>query len=328
MHTPTEQNYLFRCTHNNPRDKAEVLSGPGISRYVYDIVALSEVVTKYVSSRGKRYERVWFKLKLWFSTSLMTKIAKKQRLFMAKRLIFSINLRVVVYTLSYEAETWVMRKDERQKLRYIMKMKCLGSVCGATRMERLGNEEVRRRVGVKEKTGGRVDRKILKWFGHVKRMSGQWLTKKVCESRVEGRSDRGRPYEVAGLSQKRVQCEFTGAERCKGIVHRLTELEGLDERCKCIGCDLECLRHEGKKECRTPMKWHLPLHWSLGGAGPYNGVCWSFIWWSHRPDNHISSMASLQYVPRSVCVCVERELMLYHFIFCQSIPSHGERALV
>ena len=36
----------------------------------------------------------------------------------------------------------------------------------------------------------RVDQKVLKWFDHVERMSGGWLTKKVYESEVEGRGDR------------------------------------------------------------------------------------------------------------------------------------------
>ena len=34
------------------------------------------------------------------------------------------------------------------------------------------NEEVRRSVGVKEKTTDRVDQRVLKWFGNVDRKRG------------------------------------------------------------------------------------------------------------------------------------------------------------
>ena len=39
----------------------------------------------------------------------------------------------------------------------------------------------------------RVDRMVLKWFGHVNRMSREWLAKLVYESEAEGRRDRSRP---------------------------------------------------------------------------------------------------------------------------------------
>ena len=43
-------------------------------------------------------------------------------------------------------------------------------------MDRGGNDEVRCRVGVRDKMSDTVDRKVLKWFGHVERMSGEWTT--------------------------------------------------------------------------------------------------------------------------------------------------------
>ena len=41
-------------------------------------------------------------------------------------------------------------------------------------------------MGVKEKMSKRVDRKVLKWFGHVERMGDERLTKKVYKSEVGG----------------------------------------------------------------------------------------------------------------------------------------------
>ena len=59
--------------------------------------------------------------------------------------------------------------------------------------DRVRNEVVRERVGVPEKLSGRVDRKVLKWFGHVERMGSERMTKRVYMSEVEGQRGRGRP---------------------------------------------------------------------------------------------------------------------------------------
>ena len=39
-------------------------------------------------------------------------------------------------------------------------------------------EVVRERVDVPEKLSKRLDRKVLKWFGHVERMGSEIMTKK------------------------------------------------------------------------------------------------------------------------------------------------------
>ena len=52
---------------------------------------------------------------------------------------------------------------------------------------------MRERVGVPESLSNRVDRKVLKWFGHVERMGGERLTKRVYMSEVGGVRRRGRP---------------------------------------------------------------------------------------------------------------------------------------
>ena len=38
-----------------------------------------------------------------------------------------------------------------------------------------------------------MDAKVLKWFGHVERLSGKRLSQRVCVFEVEGSGDRGRP---------------------------------------------------------------------------------------------------------------------------------------
>ena len=100
--------------------------------------------------------------------------------------------RIVVPTVMYGSETWGMRREERNKLD-VSEMQCLRNMCGVTRWNRLRNVAVRERVGVKEELSKRVDRKVLKWFGHVERMGDERLTKKVYKSEVGGERPVGRP---------------------------------------------------------------------------------------------------------------------------------------
>ncbi len=54
---------------------------------------------------------------------------------------------VVVPTVIYGAETWNMREAERRRLN-VMEMRRLRSMCEVTRMDRMRNDEVKRRKGV------------------------------------------------------------------------------------------------------------------------------------------------------------------------------------
>ena len=51
----------------------------------------------------------------------------------------------------------------------VLEMKCLRSLVGVSRMDRVRNEEMRRRAGVE--LASRVDQRVLRWFGHVEVMN-------------------------------------------------------------------------------------------------------------------------------------------------------------
>ena len=85
-----------------------------------------------------------------------------------------------------------MKASERQKLK-VFEMKCLRSMAGVTRLDRLKNEEVRERTGVRKELATKVDMNVLRWFGHVERMDNERLTKRVMNAKVNGRNVRGRP---------------------------------------------------------------------------------------------------------------------------------------
>ena len=55
--------------------------------------------------------------------------------------------KVVVPTVMYGSESWGIKATEKQKLN-VFEMKCLRSVTGVSRLDRVRNEVVRARTGV------------------------------------------------------------------------------------------------------------------------------------------------------------------------------------
>ena len=85
-----------------------------------------------------------------------------------------------------------MRSAERRKVN-VLEMKCLRSLVGVSRMDRVGNEVVRRRAGVEMELARRADQRVLRWFGHVERMDEYRMVRRVLMAEVSGGLVRGRP---------------------------------------------------------------------------------------------------------------------------------------
>ena len=62
-----------------------------------------------------------------------------------------------------------MRSAERKKVN-VLEMKCLRSLVGVSRMDKVRNEDLRRRAGIERQLASRADQRVLRWFGHVERM--------------------------------------------------------------------------------------------------------------------------------------------------------------
>ena len=58
-------------------------------------------------------------------------------------------------------------------------MKCLRSMTGVSRLDRVRNEVVRARTDVRREVAARIDKNVLRWIGHVDRMENERLLKKV-----------------------------------------------------------------------------------------------------------------------------------------------------
>ena len=83
-----------------------------------------------------------------------------------------------------------MRSAERRKVN-VFEMKCLRSVVGVSRMDRVRNEEVLRRAGIERELASRADHRVLRWFGHVERMDEYRMARRVMMAEVSGRRYEG-----------------------------------------------------------------------------------------------------------------------------------------
>ena len=178
---------VMRCTRSedganlNVRLNGEVLEEVSQFKYLGSIVAADGGVKADVNHRVNEGCKV---------LGAMNGVIKNRGLGMnVRRVLYE---KIIVPTVTYGSELWSMKEEERQKLN-VFEMKCLRSMCGVTRLDRLRNEEVRERTGVRKKLAERVDTNVLRWFGHVERMEDGRLLKKVVKARVEGRGARGRP---------------------------------------------------------------------------------------------------------------------------------------
>ena len=70
-------------------------------------------------------------------------------------------------------------------------------MAGVSRLDRVRNEVVRARTGVRRELAARVDMNVSRWFGHEERMDNERLLKKVMNSKVDG-SARGKPRPRLG----------------------------------------------------------------------------------------------------------------------------------
>ena len=72
-------------------------------------------------------------------------------------------------------------------------MKCLRSLDGVSRIDRIRNEEVRRRAGIERELVSKADQRVFRWFGHVGRMDEHRMTRRILMAEVSAGRVRARP---------------------------------------------------------------------------------------------------------------------------------------
>ena len=78
-----------------------------------------------------------------------------------------------------------MRSAESRKVN-LLEIKCLRSLVGVSRMDRVRNEEVHRRARIERELAIRADQRVLRWFRHVERMDDYRMARRVLMAEVSG----------------------------------------------------------------------------------------------------------------------------------------------
>ncbi|GBP91684.1 hypothetical protein EVAR_100264_1 [Eumeta japonica] len=75
-----------------------------------------------------------------------------------------------------------------------VEMRSLRSMCGVSRKDKCKNSDVRERCGLKADVVTRVERGVLRWFGHLEKMN------KVCDGKViKGRPRKSYAEHLGGI---------------------------------------------------------------------------------------------------------------------------------
>ena len=77
-----------------------------------------------------------------------------------------------------DSETMLWKKKERSRIR-ALQMDNLRGLLGIRRMDRVPNERIRQLRGLAKGLDERIDKGVLRWFGHVERMEKDRFAKRV-----------------------------------------------------------------------------------------------------------------------------------------------------
>ena len=82
------------------------------------------------------------------------------------------------------------RSAERRKVN-VLEIKCLRSLVGASRLDRVWNEEVCSRAVIERELASTADQRVLRWFWHVERMDEYRVARRVLMAEESGGRVRG-----------------------------------------------------------------------------------------------------------------------------------------
>ena len=78
---------------------------------------------------------------------------------------------VIVPTSLFEPKAWGTRSAEIRQVN-VLQMKCLRSLIGVSRMDRVRNEEMCKIAGIERELASRADQRVLRWLG----MRKEWMS--------------------------------------------------------------------------------------------------------------------------------------------------------
>jgi exonuclease III len=98
---------------------------------------------------------------------------------------------IYIPTLTYGHETWVMTERIRSRVQ-AAEMRFLRGVVGVSRLDRVRNTTIRENLQV-EPLLLRIERSLLRWYGHAIRMPQERIAHQILSAQPSGRRPRGRP---------------------------------------------------------------------------------------------------------------------------------------
>ena len=130
-----------------------------------------------MAADGECERDVVHRINYWYRAwgELKSELSKRGLWIKAKKCLYE---GVIVPTALYGAEAWGMRSAERRKVN-VFEMKCLRSLVGVSRMDRVRNEEVCSRAGIERELASRADQRVSRWFGHVERIDENLIARRV-----------------------------------------------------------------------------------------------------------------------------------------------------
>ena len=72
-------------------------------------------------------------------------------------------------------------------------MSWLRRIIGVSRLQKIRNDDIRKRLGQEISLNQRIQERQLKWFGHVSRMNQERMPHLALHTKVHGKRSQGRP---------------------------------------------------------------------------------------------------------------------------------------
>lgn len=169
-----EENINIRC-EGKQLDRIESYEYLGV------IISQDGTIEGEIRNRVSKASRVYYQI----NTTLINKkeLSKETKLHLYKS--------VYLPTLTYGAESWPLQDKHKSKMT-AAEMKYLRRVVGRTKRDRVRNTTTREELHL-EPLVDTLQKRQLKWYGHVVRMGEERIPRKVFEARREGKRGRGRP---------------------------------------------------------------------------------------------------------------------------------------